>query len=345
MLKLLQVLRKAMFVVAILTGMAIMYPVSIARTFAAEPGVRRVTVVADGKTTQHRTTTTDVTTFLEEEGFVVNPGDEITGVRRDRVEDRSVIHIERGFYADVRVDGVSEIFRVTQGTTVEDKLQVVQPRVEAALIFHGDLSAEIQEGYPVNFYTWRSEFEMTIEVLPFEVEIITTPSLSYGEERVRQEGASGERRTEETVIFIGNVEYSRERTGEFITLPVSRIIDRGIGGDLGTLTDTNSPSFHYVRRVTMNASAYTSGFSCTGKRPGDPWYGITASGRRVEHGIVAVDRNVIPLGTRLYVDGYGFAIAADVGSAIRGYMIDLFMYCIYEARQFGRREITVWILE
>jgi len=332
-------------VMALMIGMAILYPFTAASTFAAEPGVRRVTVIADGETTQHRTTTTDPATFLEEEGFEINPGDVITGIRRDRVEDRSIIQIERGFYADVRVDGVSELIRVPRGTTVEEKLQVVQPRVEAALIFNGDLSEEIQEGYPVNFYTWRSEFEMTIEVIPFEVEIVTTPSLSYGVERVRQEGVSGERRTEETIIFIGNVEYSRELTSEFITPPVTRIVDRGIGGDLGTLTDTNSPSFHYVRRVTMNASAYTSGFSCTGKHPWDPWYGITASGLRVEHGIVAVDRNVIPLGTRLYVEGYGFSIAADVGSAIRGYMIDLFMYCIYEARQFGRRDITVWILE
>jgi len=65
----------------------------------------------------------------------------------------------------------------------------------------------------------------------------------------------------------------------------------------------------------------------------------------VEHGIVAVDPTVIPLGTRLYVEGYGFALAADTGSAIRGYKIDLFMEYIGDARQFGRRDVTVFILE
>ena len=114
---------------------------------------------------------------------------------------------------------------------------------------------------------------------------------------------------------------------------------------LGASADTSCLSFQYVRRLTMNASAYTAGPCCTGKGPGHPLYGITASGRHVEHGIVAVDPSVIPLGTRLYVDGYGFALAADTGSAIRGYKIDLFMYDLTDARQFGRRDITVFVLE
>jgi len=95
----------------------------------------------------------------------------------------------------------------------------------------------------------------------------------------------------------------------------------------------------------MNASAYTAGFSCTGKRPGHPAYRITRSGREVEHGIVAVDPAFIPLGTKLYVEGYGFAIAADTGGAIRGYKIDLFMEYMGDALRFGRRNITVFILE
>jgi 3D (Asp-Asp-Asp) domain-containing protein len=95
----------------------------------------------------------------------------------------------------------------------------------------------------------------------------------------------------------------------------------------------------------MEATAYTAGYCCTNKHPWDPWYRITASGREVEHGIVAVDRTLIPLGTRLYVDGYGFAIAADVGGAIRGYKIDLFMEDLGDALRFGRRHIYVWVLD
>jgi 3D (Asp-Asp-Asp) domain-containing protein len=71
--------------------------------------------------------------------------------------------------------------------------------------------------------------------------------------------------------------------------------------------------------------------------------GTTATGLPVGPGIVAVDPNVIPLGTRLYVPGYGEAVAADTGSAIRGAVIDLWFRTVAEARAWGRRTVVVTI--
>jgi 3D (Asp-Asp-Asp) domain-containing protein len=61
----------------------------------------------------------------------------------------------------------------------------------------------------------------------------------------------------------------------------------------------------------------------SGKPATHPAYGITRSGMPLTKGIVAVDPNVIPLGTHLYIPGYGFAIAADTGGGIIGERIDL----------------------
>ena len=95
----------------------------------------------------------------------------------------------------------------------------------------------------------------------------------------------------------------------------------------------------------MVATAYTAGPESTGKSPGMPGYGITASGMRVRHGVVAVDPRVIPLGTRLYVEGYGYSIAADTGgSAISGYRIDLYMEKVADAYRWGRRTVKVYVL-
>ncbi|HET9029397.1 MAG TPA: ubiquitin-like domain-containing protein [Candidatus Aquilonibacter sp.] len=88
--------------------------------------------------------------------------------------------------------------------------------------------------------------------------------------------------------------------------------------------------------MAMIATAYTAG--CTGCS------GITASGRPAGHGIVAVDPRVIPLGTHLYIPGYGFAIAGDTGGAIRGNRIDLGFDSYADAIRFGRREVTVYRL-
>ena len=101
--------------------------------------------------------------------------------------------------------------------------------------------------------------------------------------------------------------------------------------------ETSRGMVHYTDVLTMEATAYlpTDG-SATG---------TTATGIPAERGIVAVDPDVIPLGTRLYIPGYGEAIAADTGGAIVGNKIDLCMEDYGEAMEFGRRDITVYVLQ
>jgi 3D (Asp-Asp-Asp) domain-containing protein len=71
--------------------------------------------------------------------------------------------------------------------------------------------------------------------------------------------------------------------------------------------------------------------------------GRTASGVPVRKGVVAVDPKLIPLGTRLYVPGYGLALAADVGTAIKGRIIDLWFPSTALARNWGRRTVTITV--
>ncbi|HVR46849.1 MAG TPA: 3D domain-containing protein [Candidatus Binatia bacterium] len=89
--------------------------------------------------------------------------------------------------------------------------------------------------------------------------------------------------------------------------------------------------------IVMMATAYTA--SCGGCD------GMTAIGRRAGHGIVAVDPRIIPLGTRLYIPGYGPAIAGDTGGAIVGHRIDLGFDSMRDAMLFGRRDIKVYRLK
>ena len=93
---------------------------------------------------------------------------------------------------------------------------------------------------------------------------------------------------------------------------------------------------NYAAVMAMEATAYlpTDGSGA----------GITATGIPATYGVAAVDPSVIPLGSRLYIPGYGEAIAADTGSAIYGYKIDLCMESYDQAMQFGRRTITVYVL-
>lgn len=99
-------------------------------------------------------------------------------------------------------------------------------------------------------------------------------------------------------------------------------------------------SFRRGRVMTMSATGYDPSPATIG--PGAT--GRTASGRWATYGCVAVDPRVIRMGTLLYVEGYGFAIAADKGSAIKGRKIDLCFNSRSQALRFGRRKVRVHIL-
>lgn len=86
------------------------------------------------------------------------------------------------------------------------------------------------------------------------------------------------------------------------------------------------------RVIQMQSTAYT--------HTGNP----TATGVMPSVGMIAVDPNVIPLGTRVHVSGYGNAIATDTGGAIKGNIIDVFMNSSGECCNWGRRSVTVTIL-
>ena len=92
------------------------------------------------------------------------------------------------------------------------------------------------------------------------------------------------------------------------------------------------------KELICSTTAYTSG---TGN--------ITASGRIVKRNpnglsTISVDPNVIPLGTSLYIEGYGYAIAADTGSAIKGNEVDVYFDSSSECDDWGRKTVKVEVL-
>jgi 3D (Asp-Asp-Asp) domain-containing protein len=100
--------------------------------------------------------------------------------------------------------------------------------------------------------------------------------------------------------------------------------------------------------VEVVATGYTAGVESTGKSPGHPGYGITYSGvkvRRDRVSTIAADPRLFPIGTLLYIPGYGYGVVADTGSAIKGKRIDLYFETIREVyEQWGKRKVSVQVL-
>ncbi|MFN7162133.1 MAG: 3D domain-containing protein [Fimbriimonadales bacterium] len=158
---------------------------------------------------------------------------------------------------------------------------------------------------------------------------------------LKVEGKPGEKLVVWRVYYRNGKEIKRVKLEEqTLEPPQPRIYEIGVHGHIASRgTIGRGTAFRTAKVLEMHASAYTPHRS-----GGGTGSGYTASGLPAGYGTVAVDPRVIPLGTVLYVEGYGMAIAADTGRAIRGHKIDLCFATRQQALQFGRRRVRVHLL-
>lgn len=217
-------------------------------------------------------------------------------------------------------------------------------------------------------------YDRVSEPAPFETVRVANPDMKEGEEKVVQEGADGVRTSIYEVTWANCQLSSRQFVEELdstavdqiieygtfveqpVSAPVSIVSDSGSSAGTGTrsgiaqvnrnadgsgtLVLHSGETLSFSGAKTMTATAYTAGHDGVGY--------TTATGTFVQVGTVAVDRNVIPLGTRMYIvtsDGivYGTAVAEDTG--VRGNHVDLYFDTYRECIEFGRRSCTVYILQ
>lgn len=200
-------------------------------------------------------------------------------------------------------------------------------------------------------------YEVTREEAPYNTVRVANPTMLKGTERVVQEGVVGIRSSVYEVVWSGGAAISRQFVEEIDSTAVDEIIEYGTSADevsrddklvevkknedgSGTLVFASGTTVNFSGTKSMTATAYTAGH-------GGVDY-TTATGTFVKHGVVAVDKRVIPLGTRMYIvtnDGivYGLATAEDTG--VRGNVIDLYHETYRQCIEFGRRSCTVYILE
>lgn len=183
--------------------------------------------------------------------------------------------------------------------------------------------------------TERVVYKTEVKVLPADVVYEFSRTVGPGRLVTRQAPQDGWERVTYQVTLVGEKPVRKVAIERHTQAPVHGLCHMG-----AQTSSTSRGSFIRSHVLTMHASAYDPsagrGASATGR---------TATGVRARKGVVAVDPKVVKLGTRLYVEGYGFAIAADTGGAIRGKRIDLCYNTRGEALRFGRRTVKVHILK
>ncbi|NLK22051.1 MAG: DUF348 domain-containing protein [Epulopiscium sp.] len=303
--------------------------------------LKEVTVIDNNKSTLYRTPKSTVETFLQEQSIILDKDDELNVTMHENLVEGMTIKIIRAIPIDLTIDGKEEEI-YTKTETIEDFIKEQGIMLGERGSINNSLNDKILPHMKLEVRTHREEVVTIEEEIPYKTQIIETPNLPIGEKELINQGANGLKEVTTKVEYIGEDEQKSEVIAEIILEePQDEIIK--IGAE-NVIEGIDGKSYKYTKEIIMNTTAYTASYADTGKNPGEPGFGITATGTRARVGTVAVDPRVIPLGTKLYVEGYGYAVAEDTGGAIKGKKIDLYFDTKKEALQFGRQQRKVYIL-
>ncbi len=253
------------------------------------------------------------------------------------------------------VDQGAEELRSTRAATVADLLAEANVRLGPLDRVEPGLDERVPERGEVRVVRVDEREERLVELVPHVTTDVLLPGFDAWSPVTVRDGQDGERDVTYRVRYEDGVETSREEAEVVDLVPTMvRIVARPAPARLETVPGAGllrlggdggpPPGLKVVRKVRVEATAYDPGPESTGKRPGDPGYGITATGARFAPGIVAVDPRVIPFQTRMWIPGYGFGVAADTGSDILGYRIDVGFDSYWDAVRWGRRDVMAYVL-
>ncbi|WP_246945729.1 3D domain-containing protein [Bacillus pinisoli] len=151
----------------------------------------------------------------------------------------------------------------------------------------------------------------------------------------------------------GNVKDTKERETNlgFKTLKKAEAVTTSISSShavSNSLTLEDAIDWSQYPSTVVTATGYTAGVESTGKSPNHPQYGITYSGVKVKRDLystVAADLNVFPIGTILFIPGYGYGVVADKGGAIKGNKVDLYYETVDDVyKHWGKKKVEVYIV-
>lgn len=292
-----------------------------------------------GSQTAHVTSAQTVAAFLRERGIVPSARDYVHPGLDTALTDNELIDYSPAVPVRlVTASGSKTIVTAAEdvGALLEEQgvhlgpHDVVRPSLDAPIVAYSTIKI-------ARIVTWTSAErrrvnERTMHVIDFSLPPGTTKILRRGQPGI----------TESMVDYTqtdGRLDRHVLQT-RVLRRPQTRVIAEGVG-TYAAIADfarqgLQKTSYIAASALEMVATAYTADcIGCTG---------YTATGYHAGHGIVAVDPRVIPLGSKLYIPGYGFAIAGDTGGAIVGNRIDLGFDSVADALQFGRRAVKVYTL-
>jgi uncharacterized protein YabE (DUF348 family) len=276
---------------------------------------------------------------LTQKGIVLGRGDYIFPDRASPLTAGTNIFIYHANDVSLVVDGQTAETR-TRKVTVAGLLSEAGITLGPEDRVEPPLDTPLIKDTTVRVVRVREGIDTVEEGVPRETIYQDDPSMDQGDSVVLQPGADGLIRRSYRVVYEDGQEAQRELLDESEVQPEPEIVARGTRPV--NMVDTPAGPLRYRESLRVYATWYNP--ASAGRSPDSPWYGIAATGVPVHKGIVAVDPNVIPLGSRMYIPGYGEGVAADTGWAVVGNIIDL-GFADYEESDWHSGWVEIYILE
>ncbi|UFU01511.1 ubiquitin-like domain-containing protein (plasmid) [Radiobacillus kanasensis] len=316
----------------ITAGMTIMYE-------KAQP----VEVTLNGKTTEYYTTADTVGAFLQENEIAISEHDKLSVAQEDEIKNGMNISIDQAFQITL-TDAGKEQKVWTTGGTVADLLKGHDIKLGELDKLNVKETDKVNKDTVVKITRVEKVTDVVEETKDYAVVKKQDSSLAKGQEKVISSGEEGIVEKHYEVILENGKEVSRKLVKEQVkkesekrVVAIGTKVNQNTGVNTVSRGDAPAGKTFYMKATAYNwncASCSGSGYTSTG-------INLKANPDRK---VVSVDPNVIPLGTKVWVEGYGYAIAGDTGGHIQGNRIDVHLPTLSAAQSYGTRRVQVKIL-
>ncbi|MBC2330358.1 ubiquitin-like domain-containing protein [Listeria swaminathanii] len=298
---------------------------------------RQVTINDNGTKKDVWSTKANVSDLLKDENITTRPQDVVNVALDTKLKDGLEVNIDRAIQLSLQNGDKKDTVWTTKAK-VSDLLTEKNIKLDQDDRVSPAKDSNLKEKMTVQVTYVDSKAEKKNEQVKFETVYKNDDSLNEGVEKVVQEGKHGEKVVEYKVTYENGKEKKRDVITENVTSnKVDKVVARGTKEKVvATQVSTSSSSAPSGGKTyRMESTAYSGG--------GITAYGINLSANKGLK-VIAVDPRVIPLGSKVWVEGYGEAIAGDTGGVIKGNIVDVYFPSESQCYSWGRRMVTVKVL-
>jgi uncharacterized protein YabE (DUF348 family) len=304
------------------------------------------TLNVNGKKKKVLSTAKTVQEFLEEQNIQLGEHDVVTPGKNKIIKKNDTITIERAFPVVLNVGG-QEMQVWSTSITVADFLKKQNVTLNELDKVEPSKDQVVQANTVVKVTRVEKVTDVVEEAVPFATVKKQDGSLTAGTENIVQEGEEGKVQKTFEVIKENGIEVSRNVVQETkLKDSKDKIIAVGTKTEAADTPSRGNEDSAVADEFYVEATAYAAHPSENGTYGGRV---LTATGMDLTANpnarVIAVDPNIIPLGSKVWVEGYGYAIAGDTGGAIKGHRIDVLMPNEGQASAWGRKRVKIRILK